>query len=177
MDTDMAAALVGDGGVLSSEALPELEGFGAKCVAGVLETITKEKVKVKQTPKPKDDNKDPPLPQEPKGVLEQATDFSHRLLKISTEAYRLSMALQGQRVSKTLEAEMLTTHKQCEQAYQSYKKLLLKRCEDQQLYDQAHAHVTKTLARWEKRSDLAQTMIRAVNKKPKKPEAKAEPKP
>ena len=176
LDADMADALVGEGGVLPGESLPELQGFGNKCVAGVMEVITNEKIQAK--PKEKNKPKDPPQPDQvrEKGVLEKATEFADKVLKISTEARRLGLALQGQRISKTLEGEMMQTHEVTELCYQRYKKLILKKCASQKLYNDAAKDANARLSKWETRSQLAQTMIRAVNKKPKKP-AEARPSP
>jgi len=63
---------------------------------------------------------------------------------------------------------MMAVHQKTEETYHAYKKLVLKRCNCEKTYAATRSSVNKILEAWEGRASLAQTMIRAVHKKPSK---------
>ena len=126
-DSAAMEQLTGPDGVFAAGALPAIKTDGAaggKALADVLVDEATEKAKKNKGKKKKGETTEPV---EPSTVKDQAEEMAKDMLKMSGDARKLSLSLQGLEMSGTLSKDLATFSKDCEKRFTEVQKRLRKK--------------------------------------------------
>ncbi|CAE7723531.1 unnamed protein product [Symbiodinium sp. CCMP2456] len=174
-DSATMEQLTGQDGVFCPGALPGMKAEGAaggKALADILVDEAAENPKKKQKTKKKGEATETV---EPATIKDQAEDIAKEVLKMSGDASKLSLSLQGLEMSGTLSKDLATFSKECAKMFTEVQKRLRKKNQkrkDQKAFREFVA-VSKDKIEWWKKAEVAgKAFTSAANRKKK---AKAKP--